>query len=456
MVLDKLGSGLKDALQKITKIGLVDKKAVQELAEDIKKTLISSDVNLKLAKEVAESIKKRALKEKPATGLTVREHTVNIVYDEITKLLGKTYEEIKIEKKPTIIMLVGLFGSGKTTTTGKLGKMFKRQGKKVAIIQTDTWRPAAYDQLKQLSEKIKIDFYGDADERNPVKIINSNKGSFTKYDIILVDTAGRDALNGELVEEIKKVSEATNPEEVLLVLPADIGQTAETQAKKFHESVGVTGVIVTKLDGTAKGGGALSACNITGAKVKFIGVGEKLDDLEDFKPKNFVGRLLGMGDLEALLKKAEGAIDKEKAEKLGKKIIKGELSLQDLYDQMETVGKMGSLGQLANLIPGLGKMGIPKGAMSEQEKKMKTWKYAMDSMTPYEKDNPSVLSQSRIKRIARGSGRSEGEVKELLKQHKQMKKMMKMFSGRGGGKMKKMMKMMGGGQIPNLPAGLSP
>jgi len=451
MVLDKLSSGLKDALQKITKIGLVDKKAVKELSEDIKKTLISADVNLKLAKKVSEKIQKRALKEKPAKGLTAREHTVNIVYDEITNLLGKRYEELKVDKKPTKIMLVGLFGSGKTTTAGKLARMFKKAGKKVALIQTDTWRPAAYDQLKQLAEKTHVKFYGDTDERKPVNIIKKNKSEFKKFDVVIIDTAGRDALNDELIDEIRHIAKVVVPDENLLVLPADIGQAAETQASKFNNSVKVTGVIVTRLDGTAKGGGALSACSATGTYVKLIGVGEKLDDLEEFKPKNFVSRLLGMGDLETLIKKAEGAIDKEKAEKLGKKVIKGELSLQDLYDQMEALNKMGSFGQLANLIPGIGGMKVPKGAMKEQEGKMKGWKYLMDSMTPEEKEHPDVINNSRIERIAKGSGRTETEVRELLKQYKQMKKVMRMMAGKGGGKMKKMMKMFGGKMPPGLP-----
>ncbi len=453
MVLDKLSSGLKNALQKITKVGLVDKAAVKELSEDIKKTLISADVNIKLAKEVSEKIEKRALKEKPAKGLTAREHTVNIVYNEITNLLGKNYEEIKVDKKPTKIMLVGLFGSGKTTTAGKLAKMFKKQGKKVAVVQTDTWRPAAYDQLKQLAEKTHVDFFGDAEERNPVKIVKANQNKFEKFDVVIIDTAGRDALNNELIDEIKKVTAAVNPDESLLVLPADIGQTAETQASKFHETAGVTGIIVTKLDGTAKGGGALSACSATNANVKLIGVGEKLDDLEDFKPKNFVSRLLGMGDLETLLKKAETAIDKEQAAKMGKKVMKGELSLQDLYEQMEALNKMGSFGQIANLIPGMGGMKIPEGAMKDQEDKMKVWKFLMDSMTPEEKENPELINHSRIKRISSGSGREESEVRDLLKQHKQMKQMLKMFSGKGGGKMKKMMKRFGG-NMPDLPLGL--
>lgn len=345
--------------------------------------------------------------------------------------------------KPTIFLLVGLFGSGKTTTAGKLAKYYKKLGKKVALLQTDTWRPAAYDQLKTLAEKTKVQFYGDPKERNPVKIIKDNEKNFSKFDLIIVDSAGRDALNKELIEEIKAVNKQLKPQEVLLVLSGDIGQAAETQAKNFHESAGVTGVIVTKLDGTAKGGGALSACAVTDAKVKFIGIGEKLDAIEEFKPKNFVSRLLGMGDLESLLKKAESAMDKDKAEHLAKKVVKGEgLSLQDLYDQMEAMKKMGPLGQVMDMIPGMGGMKVPKGALKEQEGKMKNWKFLMDSMTPQEKNNPEIMNASRIKRIAKGSGRDESEVRGLLKQYKQMKKMTKMIGG--GRNIKQLQKLMKG------------
>ncbi len=443
MVLDKLGSSLKDALKKITKIGLVDKKAVIQLSSDIKKALVAGDVNIQLSKDIAQKIRDRALKEKPAKGLTAREHTVNIVYDELTNFLGKEFEEIKVSKKPTIFLLVGLFGSGKTTTAGKLAKYYRKLGKKIALVQTDTWRPAAYDQLKTLAEKTKVQFFGDARERDPVKILKAHEKEFKKFDLVIVDSAGRDALNKELIKEIKDVNKVLNPDEVLLVLSGDIGQAAEDQARKFHDSVGVTSIIITKLDGTAKGGGALSACAVTDAKVKFIGVGEKLDAIEEFKPKNFVSRLLGMGDLETLLKKAESAIDKETAEKMAKKVIKGEsLSLQDLYDQMEAMKKMGPLGQIMDMIPGMGGMKVPKGALKEQEGKMKNWKYLMDSMTPQEKNNPEVINASRIKRIAEGSGRSEPEVRSLLKQHKQMKKMTKMIGG--GRNIKQLQKMMKG------------
>jgi len=448
MVLDNISDKLRDSLKKITNIGLVDKKAVIELSSDIKKALVSADVNIKLAKDIAQKIRDRGTSEAPPKGLTTREHVINIVFEELTNFLGKDFKEIEIKKKPTKILLCGLFGSGKTTTAGKLGRYYKKQGKKVAVVQTDTWRPAAYAQLKQLATAMKVDFFGNASAKKPQDIVKEFEKEFSKYDVVIVDTAGRDALNAELTEEIKAVNKAVNPDEAILVLSGDIGQGAQTQAESFHKNVGVTGVIVTKLDGTAKGGGALTACATTGAQVKFIGVGEKMDAIEEFKPKNFVSRLLGMGDLETLLKKAEAAVDKDKVEKLAKKVTTGKaLSLQDLYDQMEAMQKMGPLSQVMNMVPGMGGA-IPKDAMKGQEKKMQVWKYAMDSMTPEEKENPDVMNASRIERIAKGSGRSERDVRELLKQYKQMKKMMKMVGSPQ--KMKNLAKMFKGGSMPGM------
>jgi len=448
MVLDRLSDSLKNALKKLTS-GKVDKEAVEELSEEIKKSLISADVSIKLSREISEKIQKRALKEKVAGGLTAKEHTLNIVYEELTSLLGDKFEEINTETKPTKLMLVGLFGAGKTTTAGKLAKFYKKRGKKIALVQTDTWRPAAYAQLKQLSEALKVDFYGDPKETNPAKIYKSFEKDLEKYELIIVDTAGRDALNSELTDEIKAIDKSVSAQEKLLVLSGDIGQAAEKIAESFHDSVGVTGVIITKLDGTAKGGGSISAAAVTDAKVKFIGIGEKLDALEEFKPKNFVSRLLGMGDLETLLEKAKDAIDSETAEKTAKNIMKGEMSFNDLYQQMEALQKMGPLGQVANMIPGMGKMNIPKSALKEQEEKMKVWKYLMDSMTNKEKDNPSLINESRIERITIGSGRDLEEMRDLVKQYKHMKKMMKAISGQSR-KMKRMQKLRGGKGFPGL------
>lgn len=339
-----------------------------------------------------------------------------------------------------------------TTTSGKLAKYYKKRGYKIALVQTDTWRPAAYAQLKQLAGALKVDFFGDEKERDPVKIVRKFRQKFGKYDLVIVDSAGRDALNKELIEEIRALSKELKADEVLLVLSGDVGQGAEKQARAFHDACGITGIIITKLDGTAKGGGALSACAISGAKVKFIGIGEKLDALEEFKPKNFVSRLLGMGDLETLLKKAEEAIDKEKAEKVAKKVVKGEtLSLQDLYEQLEALKKMGPLSQILTMIPGLG-AAVPKEFLKDQEKNLQVWKYIMDSMTPQEKENPEIINASRIKRIAKGSGRSEREVRELLKQWKMMKKMTKALGS--GRQMKQLERLMKSGKLKGLKFGV--
>lgn len=446
MVLDKLGKSLRGALERLTKKS-VDVQTIKELAREIKRALIESDVDIQLAKSISERIKKRALAEKAAGTLTAKEHTINIVYEELTKFLGKEHEDIKISKKPTKIMLVGLFGSGKTTTAGKLAKYYKEEKKKVALLQTDTWRPAAYDQLEQLSKQVRVPFFGEKKEKDPKKIYKKYKDKISKFDVVIIDTAGRDALNEELIKEIASLHSEIKPQEKLLVISGDIGQSAQSQAQKFHDTVGVTGVIVTKLDGTAKGGGALTACSATKAKVKFIGVGEKIGDLEKFKPKNFVSMLLGMGDLESLLEKAEKVIDKEQAEKIAKKVIKGDFTLDDLYEQMGAMGKMGGMEQITSMLPGLGAK-IPKDMLKKQERAMKVWKYVMDSMTPEEKANPDVIKSSRIKRIASGSGRKEHEVRDLLAKYKKMKKVMKTMGsglGRAGGmgdmrKLKKMLK----------------
>lgn len=449
MVLENLGSKLKNSLRKLVGASYIDTEIVEEITQDIQKALISSDVNISLAKSLCEKIKRRSLAEKPAKTLTAREHTVNIIYEELTRFLGGEKEEIKIKSKPTIILLEGLFGSGKTSTSGKLVKYYKKRGYKVAALQTDTWRPAAYEQLKQLCTQVDAPFFGVSSEKNPVKIINKYSKEFKKYDIVIVDSAGRDALNSELISEIKEIDKALNPNEKLLVISGDIGQTAQKQAQSFYDTTGITGIIITKLDGTSKGGGALSACSVSGAKVKFITIGEKINDIEQFKPKNFVSRLLGMGDLETLLEKASEAMSQEDAEDTAKKMMSGKFNLNDLYSQLNSMKKMGPLSQISQMIPGMGGMNIPQSALKQQESQMKVWKFAIDSMTPEERDDPSVLDGSRVERISEGSGRTVQEVRSLLKQFNQMKKAMKMFGSPK--KMQKLMKKFGGG---NLPLGL--
>ena len=447
MVLEKLGDSLKNTLSKISKSLFVDEKLINELVKDIQRALLQSDTNVQLVFDLSKKIKERASETTP-TGITKREHLIKVVYDELTNFLGKEAHEIKISKKPTQIMLVGLFGSGKTTTAGKLAKFYKKRGYKVAVMQTDTWRPAAYEQLEQLAKDVGVDFLGIKKEKDPVNIYLAFEKKLKEYDLVIVDTAGRDALSEELISELNHLHQAVQADEKLLVISADLGQAAQKQAQAFHDTCGVTGVIVTKLEGTAKGGGALSACAVTKAPIVFIGVGEKQDDLELFHPQRFVGKLIGMGDIESLLEKAREVITEENAKDMQEKFLKGDFNLVDLYQQMSSLKKMGSFGKIMEMIPGMGSLKMPKEMLEVQEGKLEKWKYAMGSMTKEELEDPEIMSAERIDRIAAGSGLKVGEVRELLKQYRQSKKLMKMFKGEGD--INKMMKKMGG----KLPKGM--
>ncbi|MBC8495185.1 signal recognition particle protein [archaeon] len=445
MVLDKLSDSLKNTLQKVTKAMFVDEKLVNELVKDIQRALLQSDVNVKLVFELTKKIKERALKEAEPSAISKKEQLVKIVYDELVEFLGGAGSKIEIKKKkPFKIMLVGLFGSGKTTLAGKLGKFYKTRGHKVAIIQTDTWRPAAHEQLKQLAEKAQVSFFGDAKEKDPVKIYKAHKKELSTFDIVIIDSAGRDALSDELIDELNKLNKEVEADENLLVISADIGQAAEKQAAAFHETCGVSGVVITKLDGTAKGGGALTACSVTGAHVKFIGVGEAINDIEEFKPEGFVGRLLGMGDIEALLEKAREAMTEEEAEDLGQRFLKGDYNLIDLYDQMKAMKKMGSMSKIMQMVPGMSQLKIPKEALQAQEGNIEKWRFVMDSMTKEELEDPTIMNGARVERVAKGAGLVASDVRSLLKQYKQSKKLVKMMKGGSEKNMDKMMQKMGG------------
>jgi len=449
MVLEKLGDSLKNTLSKIAKSVFVDEKLVNELVKDIQRALLQADVNVKLVFELTKSIKERILNEDTPAGLTKREYLVKIVYEELVKFLGGEAKKIEINKKPYKIMMIGLFGSGKTTTCGKLAKFFMKRGHSVVIVGLDVHRPGAMAQVEQIAKKINTHYIIDKEEKNAEKIYNNNIDEINKYDVALIDTAGRDALSEDLIKEIEAVTKLIDPEQKFLVISADIGQTAEKQAQQFHDSCGITGVIATKMDGTAKAGGALSACAVTDSNIRFIGVGEGVDDLEEFKPEGFVSRLLGMGDLELLLEKAQEAISEEDAKDLGKKFLKGEFNLIDLYEQMQAMKKMGPLSKVMDMIPGFGQLKLPKGMLETQQEKLEVWKILMNSMTKGELEDPESMDLARINRIAKGSGRSVSDIRELLKQYKQSKKMVKMFKGAQNPKqmekmMAKMQKGMGG------------
>src|SRR3989338_4388420 len=449
MVLDKLSSSLKDTLSKIANAFFIDDKLINELIKDIQRALLQADVNVKLVFDLTSGIKKRAMDEKLPSGLTKKEQLINIVYEELVRFLGGEGEKIEIEKKPFKVLLVGLFGSGKTTTAGKLAKFYTKRGMKVCLVGLDVHRPAAKEQIIQIGKQIAVPVFTNLKEKDPIKILKEFEEKIEKFDVIIYDTAGRDALSDDLIKEIQLVSIKIKPDERLLVISADIGQAAKQQAEAFHESCNITGVIATKMDGTAKAGGALSACAVTKAPIKFIGVGEKVDDLEPFNPKGFVGRLLGMGDIEALLEKAKEVYSEGEAEDLGKKFLKGDFSLLDLYEQMSAMKKMGSLSKIVEMIPGFSSLQLPKEMLDVQEGKLDKWRIAMQSMTKKELEDPEMVTSERIDRISKGSGIPTSIIRELLKQYKQSKKVVKMFKG-SKGDMSKMMKKFGGKLLGNF------
>ncbi|MEM4282574.1 MAG: signal recognition particle receptor subunit alpha [Candidatus Woesearchaeota archaeon] len=430
MVLEKLGNSLKETLKKIAGALFVDERLVDELVKDIQRALLAGDVNVKLVFELTQRIRQKALKESLPKGLTKKEQLINIVYEELVALLGGEKAELSIKPAgQTRIMMIGLFGSGKTTSIGKLAKWLSKRGHRVATVGLDVHRPAAPEQLEQVSRQAGVACFVDKKEKDPLKIWELYEKKLMDYDVVIIDTAGRDALSTELIEELKQVAKRILPDETLLVISADIGQAALAQAQAFKEACGVTGVLLTKMDGTAKGGGALAACSVTGAPIKFIGVGEKLDDLESFNPKGFVGRLLGMGDIEALLEKAKEAVTEKEAIEMEAKFLKGEFTLMDLYNQMQMMSRMGPLAKITELIPGFGGLQLPTEVLSIQEEKLKKWRHAMDSMTKEELENPEIIDVKRIARISKGSGVSPTEIRDLIKQFKKAQKIMKVMKG---------------------------
>ncbi len=442
MVLENLSNALKNTLQKIAKSLFVDEKLINELIKDIQRALLQADVNVKLVFDLTEKIKDRALNEEAPKGLTKKEQIINIVYEELVNFLGKEQHKIEIKQKPFKIMLVGLFGSGKTTTAGKLAKFYTKRGFKVALVGLDIHRPAAMEQIEQVGRHANVRVFSDKNIKDTMEIWSKSRDEYKNFDVLIIDTAGRDALSKDLINEIEEVNEKIKPDENLLVISADIGQAAQKQAEQFHKSCGITGIIVSKMDGTARGGGALTACAVSGAPIKFIGIGEKIDDLEHFNPQGFAGRLLGMGDLEALLEKAKEVIKVEEAEDLGKRFLKGEFNLIDLYEQMEAMSKMGPLSSIVEMIPGFSQLKLPKEMLQVQEGKLKKWKIAMNSFTKKELEDPEIVDSSRIERISKGSGIPAPEIRELLKQYRQSKKLVKMLKG-SKGDMAKMMKKFG-------------
>jgi len=431
-MLERLGNALKRTTDKIANAIFLDKNLVDSIVRDLQRALIEADVNIQLVKQLTDKIKKAALDER-LKGIEKKEHIIKLLHDELIKILGKG-KEIQIQKKgkQNRIMLLGLFGAGKTTTIAKLGNYYAKRGNKVALVGLDVHRPAAEEQLKQLSEKNKIDYFIDPKEKNPIKIWKKYEKQLKKYNIVFIDTAGRDALDKELITEIKKINSEIQPTETILVMPADIGQAAKSQAAAFQEALKISGVIITRMDSTAKGGGALTACAETNAPVYFITTGEKINDLETFNPESFLSRLLGMGDLEALIEKIKLVTDEDKQKAIQERLKEGKLTLKDVIEQVKSMSSLGGFSKIKDLIPGfsnlLGKNKLPEkaeSAIETQEEKIKKWEHIIKSMTPEEIDNPEILEDkktgtSRINRIAKGAGVNNSDVRSLLKQYKML------------------------------------
>ncbi len=436
--MDKLGSSLQDALKKLVGAGRIDEKTVNEVVKDIQRALLQADVNVQLVMKMSKHIKERALKEEVPAGMNPREHVIRIVYQELLSIVGKGSD---IPLKPQTIMMIGLQGSGKTTTTSKLSRYFQRKGLKPAVVCADTFRPGAYQQLKTLCDKLNVPFYGEEGNPDAVGIVERGLEVVGKNDVLIVDTAGRHSLEADLIDEMERIHAVAQPDYKLLVLDAAIGQQASEQAKAFDGSVGISGVVITKLDGTAKGGGALSAVSETQSSIAFIGVGETPEDLEKFEPDRFISRLLGMGDIKTLIEKAEETLTEEDLDMDA--LMKGRFTLKDMYKQLEALNKMGPMKQVMQMLP-LGGMGmkIPDDACDVTQDKMSRYRVLMDSMTEEELENPRVVGSSRIKRISVGAGCSPEDVRELLKYHKMMQNAMKGFRG-GKFNMQKMMKKFG-------------
>jgi len=434
MVFETLKSGLQGAINTLRKATVLDKRVIKEYVREVQKALLSADVNVELVLKFSKSIEERGLLEKPPGTLSRTENVIRITYDEFVKLLGfKAAFDVGENDR---LLLVGVQGSGKTTTVAKLAYYFKKQGLHPKVICADTFRPAAYDQLKQLAAEIDVPFYGNPSEKNAIKIIQTGLSEFKRQGLILIDSEGRHKLDSQLMKDLKEMYLEIKPEKTLLVLDATMGQTAGEHARAFKDVLNIDGLVLTKLEGSAKGGGALSACSVLNVPVYFIGVGERIQDFELFDVERFTSKLLGMGDIQGLLEKAkEVESDEESAERM----MKGDFDLNDVYQQIQQMSSMGPLDKVLEMLPF--KMKIPQEMLHLQEEKVKKFRIIMDSMTKKEKEEPDLIKATRIDRIARGSGTRPEDVRELLKYYQQMRKMMKGMKPR---KMRDLMKRFGG------------
>ena len=428
MAFDSLGDKLQSITKKLKGQGKISEKDLKAVSREVKVALLEADVNYKVVKQFTEKITNRALGSEVMESLTPGQQIIKIVREELTDLLGGEISKLTFSSKPpTIIMMVGLQGSGKTTTSGKLARLLKKQNKRPLLAACDVYRPAAINQLEVLGKQLEIPVFSLGDKESPIVIAEQAVEHAKKHgnDVVILDTAGRLHIDEVLMEELRQIKERLNPQEILLVVDSMTGQDAVNVAQSFNDLLEITGVVLTKLDGDTRGGAALSVKSITGKPIKFAGMGEKLDALEPFYPDRMAGRILGMGDILTLIDKAQESVDAKQAEEMQKKLLKAEFTFDDYLAQMEQMQNMGSLEGMLEMMPGM------KSKLKDikiDPKEMDHIKAIIRSMTPQERRNPKLINGSRRRRIALGSGTKVQDVNRLLKQYEQAQSLMKQFA----------------------------
>ena len=431
MAFENLSEKLQNTFKKLRGKGVLTEADINEAMREVKLALLEADVNFKVVKEFVAQVKEKAMGAEVLQSLTPGQQVIKIVNEQLIELMGGTNSKLTYSPSGfTVLMMVGLQGTGKTTTCGKLAAYLKKNGKKPMLAACDIYRPAAIDQLKVVGKTVDVPVYADRENRVAEDIaLKARKEAEKKgFDVLIVDTAGRLQIDEELMEELVRVKKAIKPHEILLVVDALTGQDAVNAAEGFNEKLGIDGIIMTKMDGDSRGGAALSAKKVTGKPVKFIGVGEKFDALEPFHPERMASRILGMGDMLSLIEKAQESYDEEKAAKLEKKLRKNEFTLEDFLDQMGEVQKMGGIGKMLEMMPGMKSKSVSDDEIEKSEKEFRQMEAIIYSMTLEERRNPSLLNASRRKRISAGSGQPVSKINSLIKKYEDAKKLMKQFS----------------------------